>query len=163
MSLIAIPMRKKNSKTSERIDEDVLSLARKSRVADSILLSWGLTEVFIDRMILKLFAIDSLDKVGREFLTRRSFEAKVTFLLKKEILSVEEAKRIRAFQDERNSLFHTPKGGLLPLLKLEDRDSLKRLGINSARAAAFAFGRLLGNEAGEETREWVKNEVFEDE
>ncbi|HEV2138574.1 MAG TPA: hypothetical protein VGR53_07000 [Nitrososphaerales archaeon] len=143
------------------MNDDVLGLARKSRVADNVLLSWGLTEMFVDRMVLMAFGIDALDETSREFLTRRSFETKLNFLSKRGILTPDESKRVKAFVKERNSLFHSPEGGLLPLMKVKERKSLKLLGVNSARASAYAFARLLGTRADKETQEWVKHESFE--
>jgi hypothetical protein len=142
----------------ERPDDREVALLRKSRIADSILLSWGLTELIVDGLILTHFAVEKHDEATKEFLTRRDFETKVNFLSKMGILTTEETKRIKDFKKERNSLFHSPKGGFLPLLSREERKILRRLGEDSVRAGFYAYGRLRKNELDEESRDWVAHE-----
>jgi hypothetical protein len=139
-------------------NDDAKRFGKRFRLADTILLSWGATEVAIDRLVLRQFTINDADRQNAKFLLARTFETKMGFLSQKGLFTKGEKYRIRAFQEKRNSLFHTPKGGLLPLLGRKEKNVLEKLAIESVRASALALARAMGNEADEETKEWVKRE-----
>jgi hypothetical protein len=97
--------REKTREKPPRRNKAMENLVKEGKFADAILLGWGTTEFLMDDVLLREYGLSGYDHRA-EPLLNLDFEVKLQLQYKSGMLSREEFKTVKQFQEKRNRAFH---------------------------------------------------------
>jgi hypothetical protein len=113
---------------------------RKRRFSDLILLSWSEIEFNIDQIVAREFGLFYEDKKA-QILLEMSFQKKLVFLKENKVITTDEYKIFKKFQEYRNRLFHGKEHPFFLILNDEAKDEIMD---NAVKAAQLSLDIGLG-------------------
>lgn len=133
-------------------DEDELHyLKRVGRFSELLLMAWGQVEHFIDLLVVGKYGVSPSDSKSN-FLRDSSFQKKIDFLRKENVLNAKEYGIVQAFQKERNHVFHSVMNRNLIFgnIELDKRTKIMDDAVLAAQTLARVFIRKVNSDKSED-------------